>query len=169
MSKDLENQDVTAAPEADVLKNEDGYLAALIGLEKNLASATKTITLKDVGLTFCVRALTQDQTNELYRQSAKYVRHPLGPKYPQIEDDTKFDNSKYSSLRIVAATVDEDKKKLWHSPKIMSHFGIVSADEAWRIVDKVLPYGRKNEIIGVIDGLSNPEDGVSDNDAAKNS
>lgn len=98
---------------------------------------------------FTVRPLSEDEVMRLRKQSAKYMKNPAGKNLPKIETEVNYAQMK--SRKIYAATIEEDRKKIWDNPTIKEKYGLV---EGWEAVDVLLSGGWKNAVSEIIDNIS---------------
>ena len=104
---------------------------------------------------FNIRPLSSEEYEKCRKKHTKYVRNKqLGMKMP--EDTNRV---KYQSEIIYAATVDEDKEKLWDNRKVWSALN-AKKDRIMNGLDVIeysLKAGEKDRILEAIDKLSGYE------------
>ena len=136
----------------EILMNESDILAGLLelGREKDDKANFRTIQIKRNGilkLEFRVRPLSEEESQQCHRNATKYAKsRPGQPKIP-IETDA----AKYRSYLIYAATVDEDRERVWDNPRAMQALDIAHGVD---MIDIALLAGEKARLIAVIDEIS---------------
>jgi hypothetical protein len=136
----------------DILMNESDILSGLLDLSKSKDEAAnyRTIQIKRNGvlkLSFRVRPLTEDESQACMRAATKYA--PTKPGQPKRAIET--DNSQFRARLIYAATINEDRAKIWDNKKAQEATGVVQGID---MIEKLLLAGEKSRIIEVIDQLS---------------
>ena len=99
--------------------NEEDFIQGLIDAAEFASEETQRIEIIREGrlyFAFNIRPLSSEEYEKCRKKHTKYVRNKqLGMKMP--EDTNRV---KYQSEIIYAATVDEDKEKLWDNRKVWS-------------------------------------------------
>ena len=136
----------------EILMNESDILAGLLdlGKTKDESANYKKIQIKRDGVTkleFRVRPLTEDESQRCLRSAHRYA--PTKPGQPRVVLET--DGAKYRSYLIYAATVDEDRMKVWENKKAQDAFGVFQGVD---MIDRVLLAGEKSRVIEVINEIS---------------
>lgn len=117
---------------------------------------------------FHVHAVTAQDIKRARKKATTYMPNPVNKKMPAIEKDV--DKATYQSYLIYLATVDADRMKIWDNPDFKTKFNVM---EGYELIDKVLPSGRKQQILDAIDTLSgygadDDYEEMDDIDTAKN-
>lgn len=115
---------------------------------------------------FSIHPLGDEEVKRIRKRATSYMPNPANRKLPKIEKD--FDDGLFNSLIIYAATVDEDKKKIWGNPAIMQKFELTEPHES---INKLLTVGEKADIsskVVEISGLEDGKDEVSKEEYVKN-
>ena len=136
------------AEKEHILKNESDILEGLLTLEKTKDQPEnyRKIQIKRQGkvlLEFRVRPVTDDENRACMKQAT-----PMG-KNQNVQLEINW--TKYRSLLIYSATVNEDREKIWDNSFIRDSMGIM---QGWELIDKVILAGEKAQIIEVIDEIS---------------
>ena len=143
-----ETQNQIRAFEGDILK---GMLSAA----KFQSTEVRTIEIArggDVLFTFRIRPLSEDEYESCRRKATKYVRNKqLGIKMPEETNSVL-----YRSLLILAATVEEDRKKTWENKQLWKALEEMDRDilTGADAIDAVLMPGEKARVVDQIDLLS---------------
>ena len=82
------------------------------------------------------------------------IRDRLGIQYPE-----KTNKARFRSQLIYQATVEEDREKVWNNKESWKVVGVLNGID---LIDKVLPAGKKNEVIDVIDRISGYAESVEE-------
>ena len=149
------------APE-DILMAESDILAGLLelGKAKDVTANYRNIQIRRSGalkLEFRVRPLTEDETQQCLRAATKYAP----PKRGQPKTAIETDNAQFRSRLIYAATVNEDRAKVWDNQKAKDAFGVLLGFD---MVDRVLLAGEKSRVLDIIDEISGYDaDGIAGN------
>lgn len=115
---------------------------------------------------FSIHPLGDEEVKRIRKKATTYMPNPANRKLPKIEKD--FDDGLFNSLIIYAATVEEDKKKIWGNPAIMQKFDLVEPHES---INKLLTVGEKADISSKVVEISGLEDGkeeLSEEEYVKN-
>lgn len=154
---------------AEILSNEDALLRGVLRAAEDIKGQTRLIRVKrpgangepEVRFEFGVRGLTDQELDELQQRYMEYDRTRSGIMIP---DMSKQHAAKQRSMEIYAATVDEDRARLWDSKKLQE--ALLSPGE-WKdldnarrgaaVVDHVLYAGEKADIIDVVEKIGNVE------------
>lgn len=115
---------------------------------------------------FGIHPIGDEEVKKLRKKATVYMPNPANRKLPKIEKD--FNDGLFNSLIIYAATIDEDKKKIWGNPAIMQKFDLVEPHES---IDKLLTVGEKGDIsnrIVEISGLEENANTVTEEEFVKN-
>lgn len=103
----------------DLLADEGALIAAL----KARAAAPVDVARVDVpgmpGLSFRVRALSLEELAELRGTHSKWVKAEDGTQVQAIKNDAVF-----GADLVLAATVPEDRERLWGNPKLREALGV---------------------------------------------
>lgn len=138
--------------------NEEDFIHGLIDAAEFASEETQRIEIIREGrlyFAFNIRPLSSEEYEKCRKKHTKYVRNKqLGMKMPE---DT--DRVKYQSEIIYAATVDEDKEKLWDNRKVWNALN-AKKDRIMNGLDVIeysLKAGEKDRILEAIDKLSGYE------------
>lgn len=139
----------------ELLAVEDDVLNGLLGAYEDQREDTVTIEIARKGkvfFSFDIRALTEKQYNDLQDQATKFkkAKNLGGVKVAEETDITRF-----RSLLIYHATVEEDRANLWDNKEAWKQLNVVSG---WQVIDKVLKAGEKKVVIDKIDEISGYSD-----------
>lgn len=139
----------------ELLAVEDSILNGLLGAYEDQKEDTVTIEIARKGkvfFSFDIRALTEKQYNDLQDKATKFkkAKNLGGVKVAEETDVTKF-----RSLLIYHATVEEDRKKLWNNKEAWNKLNVLNGPD---LIDKVLKAGEKKAIIDKIDEISGYSD-----------
>jgi hypothetical protein len=150
----------------EVLMDEDRLLAGLFEAaqfkddEQNI-KLVKVVRNGKLLFEFRIRPLEEEELDECREKATKYIPNPNGRHLPKIEDTTNI--VRLRSYKIYAATIEEDRKKVWNNTKLKDKLNVLSPID---VIDAVLMAGEKEWIINEIDILSGY--GVSREEYAKN-
>jgi hypothetical protein len=97
---------------------------------------------------FTIRPL--DET-ELYACRKGAMKRVPSQRNKNIMEDAELDFVKYKALKIYAATVGEDGKKIWDNPAIKKKLNTLNALD---VINETLTAGEKDWIDDVIDEIS---------------
>ena len=145
----VENEPMT---EEEVLMKESDILAGLLALseEKNDEALYSKIRIKRKGkltLEFRVRPISEEESQQCFRNATKYAKSKPGQPKVAIETDAALNRS----YIIYTATVDEDRVKVWDNPRAKQKMDIIHGVD---MIDRVLLFGEKDRVISVIDEIS---------------
>ena len=138
-----------------MLASEDDIIAGLLEAAGFGEEETNEIEIARGGkvvVRFRVRPLEDYEYDKCREKCTKYVRNKqLGMKMPESTN-----NVRYRSMLIYAATVDEDREKLWDNRKVWNALSaagkpVVTGTD---VIDAVLFAGEKGRVIDVIDQIS---------------
>lgn len=154
----------TGLPEQEkVLMSEEEMIAGLLAAAdfETDEDIMKNIRIERSGklfFQFKVHPLGEKELMRIRKLSTVYYKNPAGKNLPKIEGDTQIDELR--SRKIYAATIEEDRKKLWDNPKVKAGLKAKGFDivENWEIVDAVLMGGEKYAVSEVIDDISGYND-----------
>lgn len=104
---------------------------------------------------FGIHPLGDEEVKALRKRATTYMPNPANRKLPKIEKD--FNDGLFNSLIIYAATIEEDKKKIWGNPTIMQKFDLL---EPYESINKLLTVGEKADISSKVVEISGLEDGT---------
>lgn len=146
--KEREEMNVTSE---EMLGNETDILRGLLEAATDAAEIQQTIEIARRGkvyFRFRIHPLTEAEYNACRDKATKYKKNRRlgGIKMPEEQD-----NSRYRSLLIYEATVDEDRAKIWNNKKVWDQLDVISGVQ---LIDKVLLPGEKEAVIEQIDKLS---------------
>lgn len=135
----------------ELLAIEDSVLHGLLEAAENNQRDVLPIEIARNGkvlFTFRIRPLTEKEYNDLQNQATKFkkARNLGGVKVAEETDVTRF-----RSLLIYHATIEEDRKKLWDNKEAWQRLNCLTGTD---VIDKVLRAGEKNAIIEKIDEIS---------------
>lgn len=172
-TKNVEEEKIVTGLETatDVKETEYDLVKALLEAAnyENDPDLVTTIDLCRNGkylFSFSIHPIGDEEVKALRKKATSYMPNPANRKLPKIEKD--FDDGLFNSLIIYAATVEEDKKKIWGNPAIMQKFDLV---EPYESINKLLTVGEKADVsskVVEISGLEDGKDTVSEEDYAKN-
>lgn len=138
--------------------NEEDFIKGLIEAAEFASEETQRIEIIREGklyFAFHIRPLSSEEYEKCRKKHTKYVRNKqLGMKMP--EDTNRV---KYQSEIIYAATVDEDKEKLWDNRKVWNALN-AKKDRIMNgldVIEYTLKAGEKDKILEAIDKLSGYE------------
>ena len=149
----------------EILMKEGDILAGLLNLdrEKDDTGSFRKVQIKRKGvlmLEFRVRPISEEESQQCFRNATKYAKSKPGQ--PRIPIET--DSAKNRSYIIYTATVDEDRQKVWDNPKALQAMNLLQGVD---MIDRVLLAGEKAAIIAIIDEISGYTDETEE--LAKNS
>lgn len=135
--------------------NEEDFIQGLIAAAECMSEETQRIEIIREGrlyFAFNIRPLTSEEYENCRRKNTKYVRNKqFGMKLPEDTNTVK-----YKSAIIYAATVDEDREKLWDNRKVWDTLN-AKKDRIMNgldVIEYTLKAGEKDRIIEAIDKLS---------------
>ena len=138
-----------------IRRNEEDFIRGLIEAAEFASNETQRIEIIRDGrlyFAFSIRPLSSEEYDQCRKKHTKYVRNKqLGMKMP--EDTNRV---KYQSAIIYAATVEEDKKKLWDNRKVWDALNS-KKDRIMNgldVIECALKAGEKDKILEAIDKLS---------------
>lgn len=136
----------------EVLEREPDILATLLDLgnAKNDPDELREIVIMRKGvekLRFRVRPLSDVEHIQCYEAATKYAPSQKGK--PRVA--LKTDNPLLRAKMIYAATVDEDRNRIWNNKEAQRHFNVLRGEE---LIECVLKAGEKTEILAIIDEIS---------------
>lgn len=138
--------------------NEEDYIQGLIDAAEFVSEETQSIEIIREGrlyFSFRIRPLCSEEYEKCRKKHTKYVRNrQFGMKMP--EDTNRV---KYQSEIIYAATIDEDKEKLWDNRKVWNAIN-AKKDRIMNgldVIEYTLKAGEKDRILEAIDKLSGYE------------
>lgn len=155
MNKYIENQvDVNEeeqelTPE-DYLADEEDILASLLDAanDKNQETAIIEVARKGrVYFRFRIRGLTEEEYETCLKKASEYTMN----KRTRVRVREDINVSKFHSLLIYTATIDEDRKKIWDNKEAWKQMDVLSAHQ---LIDKVLLVGEKEKIVEKIEEIS---------------
>lgn len=157
----------------EILMNEDALISGLLEAAnyKTDESVVKTVRIqrptgkldangeqqKKLLFQFHIRPLGEDELFTIRKQSTKYSQNPNGPKFPRIEGEIRI--AEFRSRKIYAATVKEDREKLWNNQKVRNSLG---AMEGWEVIDQALMAAEKDAVLDLIDEISGENTDLTD-------
>lgn len=147
MSKNQEFENVN---EGDLIQ---GILAAVSADESYVVDIPRN---GKIFLSFRIRPLSEAEFQHCREQNTRYK---AAKQYGGIKLPEKTDTVGYRSALIIAATVEEDRKKLWNNPKLLEGLHVIRATEA---VDKILRSGEKDRLVERIEEISGYTDADDD-------
>jgi len=154
------------------MSDEKSILEALLKTAefKNSEAAIETIEIKRNGefmFSFRVRPMTADEFAACRKRATTYMPNPANKKLPKIEKDVNSDQ--YLSEVIVAATIEEDQRKIWGNPKFLEHYDLL---QPWESVNILLLAGEKVQVTDFIAEISGVNEDIDEDttpvDYAKN-
>ncbi|EGQ21069.1 hypothetical protein HMPREF9372_3352 [Sporosarcina newyorkensis 2681] len=156
MTEEKKTNEELLAVEGDVLRG-------LLGLYEDNQEDTTTIEIARKGkvyITFDIRGLSEKQYNDLQDMATKFknAKNLGGVKVAEETNVTKF-----RSLLIYHATVEEDRKRIWNDREAWKALNVLNGPD---LIDKILKAGEKSAIIDKIDELSGY--GMESSDLIKN-
>lgn len=104
-----------------------------------------------------MRPLGDAELRAARKKATVYMKNPQGKNLPPIEKD--FNNVKFKSLVIYAATTEDDQALVWGNKTIMDKFNLM---EPYESVDILLTAGDKTKLFDKaieIAGLGDDEEG----------
>lgn len=138
--------------------NEEDFIQGLIDAAEFVSEETQRIEIIREGrlyFAFRIRPLSSEEYEKCRKKHTKYVRNKqFGMKMP--EDTNRV---KYQSEIIYAATIDEDKEKLWDNRKVWNAIN-AKKDRVMNgldVIEYTLKAGEKDRILEAIDKLSGYE------------
>lgn len=144
-----------------LLANEADLLRGLLEAAADLEEKTELVTIARKGKVyfgFRVHGLTEEQYQECRRKATKFQKkNALGVKLPEETDHTR-----YRSLVIHEATVEEDRAKLWDNKEAWRQKNVLNGPT---LIDKVLLAGEKEAVLIKIDELSGYVDDEEEGEA----
>lgn len=154
-NEDNVNTEITMPNAEELLMNEDAILRGMLDAAnfRESEEMRRKIQIKRGGgpvlFEFRIRPLSEEELIACRKGATKTIVNPAGRHLPRIDGDT--DLSMMRSLKIITATVDDDKPKTWENPVLKNKLNVLhSAD----VVDAVLMGGEKDWICDIIDEIS---------------
>jgi hypothetical protein len=137
----------------ETLMNEREILSGLLDLAKSRKdpSRYRRVDIKRDGVvkvSFRIRPLSEEEANNCYKNATKYSR-PKKAGDPKVALET--DVVRARSLRIYAATVDEDRAKVWDNKDAMRALDLLDGAD---MIDIVLDAGEKDAVCDLIEEIS---------------
>lgn len=173
---DTEETKPTGLPSDEyIAMNEEELIAGLLAAAdfETDEAVQKPIEIRRNGklyFRFRIHPLSEKDLQKIRKQSTNMYKNKGGGFPPKIEGDLRVDE--YRSRKIYAATVDEDREKLWDNPKVKSGLNAKGKDilESWEVISAVLMGGEKFEVTEIIDDISgyNDDDKLEPVEVAKN-
>lgn len=152
----MEEFETTEEETADIIRNnEEDFIKGLIKAAEFPSDETQPIEIRrneQLLFRFTIRPLSSEEYERCRKKHTKYVRNKqLGMKMP--EDTNKV---KYQSEIIYAATIAEDRKKLWDNRKVWDALNAKNDRimNGLDVIECVLKAGEKDKILEAIDKLS---------------
>lgn len=152
---------------AQIRMNEEDFIQGLIAAADFAEEETQRIEIirnKKLYFAFRIHPLSAEQYDNCRKKNTKYVRNRhMGMKVP---DET--DRVKYQSALIYAATVKEDREKLWDNKKVWDALvskGLPIA-RGLDVIEHTMKAGEKDKVIEALDRLSGFDEGLEE--VAKN-
>ena len=160
-----EGSEYESITQDEILMKENDILAGLLALDKERDDAEnyRKIQIKRKGmlhLEFRVRPISEEESQQCFRNATKYAKSKPGMPRTAIETDS----AKNRSYIIYTATIDEDRAKIWDNPKALRAMNLLQGVD---MVERVLLAGEKAAIIQIIDEISGFTDEMEE--LAKNS
>ncbi|MEK4025782.1 phage tail assembly chaperone [Sporosarcina sp. FSL W7-1283] len=157
MTEEKKNQDELLAVEGDVLRG-------LLSMYEDIQEDVTEIEIVRNGqkyISFNIRGLSEKRYNDLQDMATKFknAKNLGGVKVAEETNVTKF-----RSLLIYHATVEEDRKKIWNNKEAWKALNVLNGPD---LIDKVLKAGEKSAVIDKIDEISGY--GTESSDLIKNS
>lgn len=138
-------QNMTRAFESDIL----GGLLAAAGYKENEDEIIPIQIVRNgtIVLEFRIHPLSEDDYQRCREQHTKYVRNKqLGIKVPEDTDTVAYRNA-----LIYAATVQEDRERIWDNKEAWRKLDCL---RGYELVGKVLKPGEKDAVIDKLDEIS---------------
>ena len=145
----------TMPTQEELLMQEDAILRGMLSAAnfRDAQEMRRKIQVKRGGgpvlFEFRVRPISEEELIACRRNATKTVANPAGRHLPRIDGET--DLSRMRSLKIIAATVEEDRAKTWENPVLKQQLNVLHAAD---VVDAVLMGGEKDWICDIIDEIS---------------
>lgn len=163
----VEEEDVEMTPEeirTDLLINEDEILKALADKDNHSDSIrTVNVNFGKAKFAFRIRPLSEKEYDKCRERATKYqkMKRLGGMRLPESTDTPA-----YHTELIYAATIDEDKAKLWDNKRLWQATGAITGRD---MVDKLIPLaGQKQKIIDLIESISGFDDDDEYQETVKN-
>lgn len=122
---------------------------------KESADNVSSVDIKRSGVylfTVHIHPISDKDTAFAKKKATKMGPHPNNRKMQIAKEVLDY---KLTSWLIYLATTEEDQKKIWGNPEIMSKFNLM---EPWEAVDVLLTVGEKNKLAGIIAEISGMDD-----------
>lgn len=154
----LEVEDVELTEEegkAQIRYKEDDFIQGLIdaaGFDGNERQKIEIVRNKKLFFAFTIRPLASSEYDACKKKWTKYVRNKsFGIKMPEETNTVK-----YQSSLILAATIPEDREKLWNNKNVwqaLRQKGLQIMN-GLDVIEYTLKAGEKDKILEAIDNLS---------------
>lgn len=135
----------------ELLAVEGSIIDGLLGAYQDQQEQTATVEIARKGKVFFkfdVHGLTEQRYNDLQDQATKFKNAKnLGG----VKVATETDITRFRSLLIYHATVEEDRKNVWNNKEAWRALNVLNGPD---LIDKVLLAGEKKAVIDIIDDLS---------------
>lgn len=151
MNEEVQDKKITEMDKEEILEKEYDFLDGLLKAA-NYKEESKKIQVKRNGemlFEFRVRPLGEDEIQDCRKRATKMLPNPNGRHFGKIEGD--IDIVALRGYKILTATVDEDREKIWNNPALKQKLNCLSALD---VIDEVLMAGEKDWICDVIDDIS---------------
>ncbi len=150
MSKTMDEATALPAKE-EILMNEDALIAGLLEAANYKEDYTPVQVKRNGKLLFefRIRPMGEDEIQECRKRATKMVPNPAGRHLPKVEGD--IDIVALRCYKILSATVDEDRKKVWDNPAIKKSLNVLTPVD---VIDAVLMAGEKDAVCDLIDNIS---------------
>ncbi len=140
--------------QAEILMNEDQLLAGLLEAAnfKQEPSNYRKIQIRRGGKTlfeFRIRPIEEEELQACRRRATKMIPNPAGRHLPKVEGETDY--VRLRSLKILTATVEEDRPKIWGNKALQSKLNVLTDVD---VIDSVLMAGEKDWVCDAIDEIS---------------
>lgn len=157
---DVEDEVLEPMTQEEMLMSEQDILAGIlaVGKESEEGVTTKLIQIRREGkvqFQFRVQILSEDEQQACWKRATKYAKAKPGQPKKAIETNPSL----FRSHMIYAATVAEDRAKVWDNRTAMDAFNIINPVE---MVDKLLRPGEKSRVIDEIELLGGYEDDMEE-------
>jgi hypothetical protein len=140
----------------EILMKEADILAGLLALDKMKADTVITrrvVIMREVGgkkkkyLEFRVRPISEEESQECHKRATKFAK--TKPGQPRIPLETNA--SLFRSHVIYAATLDEDRAKVWDNRKALESMNLLQGVD---MIERLLLAGEKARVMLDIDEIS---------------
>lgn len=143
--------DETAVPSREeYLEREDDLLRGLLeAAERDRETITIEIARKGrVYFRFRIRPLTETEYEECRRKATRWQRDA---RFGAMRVPEGLDLARYRAMLIYAATVEEDRARLWDNRAAWERLNVLNA---YDLIDRVLLAGEKDAVVAKIDEIS---------------